>query len=204
MSGRYDERMIGRHLVREIFHAKLVVVPNCSWPGNECDLLAVTMDLRIVDVEIKISRADFKADAGKDKWWHRRPWYQGAYPERERRLWPAKVWKHYYCMPADIWKADLEQFAGSPNSGILLVETYKRGHTEAMRVKVERRAKPQKDVTRLTAEQVVDLARLANLRMWDAYDETRRAYSDYQKYIDSTRLKVTAETAMTSTTKGRV
>ena len=43
----------------------LVMVPNCYWTGDECDLLVVRNDLRLVDVEVKISRSDLKADAGK-------------------------------------------------------------------------------------------------------------------------------------------
>jgi len=44
----------------------VVLVDNCNWTGHECDVLGVTTDLRIIDVEIKISRADFRADAAKE------------------------------------------------------------------------------------------------------------------------------------------
>lgn len=68
----WSEHAIARALVRQTFNRKyLVVVPNCNWTGHECDLLVVTENLRIIDVEIKISRADLKADAKKEKWWHR-------------------------------------------------------------------------------------------------------------------------------------
>ena len=62
----WSENLIAATLARQIFHRKhLVVVPNCSWPGSECDLLVVTPSLRIIDVEIKISRADLLADTKK-------------------------------------------------------------------------------------------------------------------------------------------
>ena len=70
---KWDERKIGRAICRQVLLSKcIVLVENTSWTGHECDLLGVTMDLRVIDVEVKISRADLKADAGKDKWWHRR------------------------------------------------------------------------------------------------------------------------------------
>lgn len=51
----------------------VVLVDNTKWTGYECDVLGVTTDLRIIDVEIKISRGDFRADAEKEKLWT----YQG-------------------------------------------------------------------------------------------------------------------------------
>src|SRR5690554_6203769 len=69
---KWSEKRIARELAINFFNRKhLVVVPNCNWTGYEADVLAVTTDLRLIDVEIKISRADLKADAKKDKWWHR-------------------------------------------------------------------------------------------------------------------------------------
>ena len=63
----WSEEKIATTLARQIFQRKcLVVVPNCSWTGDECDLLAVTKDLRVIDVEVKISRSDYRADAKKD------------------------------------------------------------------------------------------------------------------------------------------
>ena len=67
----WSERLIARELAVGLFARRLVVVDNCIWTGHECDLLCVTTDLRIVDVEIKISRSDLKADAKKDKWFRR-------------------------------------------------------------------------------------------------------------------------------------
>lgn len=158
-----------QHLARKC----VVLVDNCNWTGHECDVLAVTMDLRIIDVEVKISRADLKADAGKDKWWHREAWRFGApEPERVPRAWPPRVWKHYYAMPRDIWKPELLDCLPTQTSGILLLSEG-RGYTgdgqHVVDVHCERRAAPNKAADRITAAQALDIARLANLRMWDAY-----------------------------------
>ena len=181
----WSEQTIGRALARQTFNRKyLVVVPNCIWTGHECDVLAVTENLRLIDVEIKISRADLKADAAKAKWWHQR--YVGAprrveeHDERGRpirrrniyarefelRTWPPKVWKHYYAMPADIWSDDLLGSLGSPASGVLLLADA----GGELRIRVRRPAKPCRGAEPISPAAAVDIARLASLRMWDAYE----------------------------------
>lgn len=181
---KWSEQSIGRALSLQFFNRKyLVVVPNCNWTGYECDILAVTENLRIIDVEIKISRADLKADAKKDKWLKRT--FLG-YSEEERtylpdgrlggirrkslydekRLeWPRKVWKHYYAMPEAIWDDSLLDSLGSPASGVLLLSDV----DGQLRIRCRRPAKPHKDADKLTPVAAVDIARLASLRMWNAY-----------------------------------
>jgi hypothetical protein len=187
--------MIARAISLQTLARKCVVlVDNCNWTGHECDVLGVTTDLRIIDVEVKISRADLKVDAKKDKWWHRK--YIGWSPDVEHRdasgrllsvsrqrltedtlrPWPPKVWKHYYAMPADIWHDSLFDFLPSPASGILLLRE-QRGIT-TLAVHCERRATPNKDADRLKPEQVMDIARLANLRMWEAYKQRDAMLAD--------------------------
>lgn len=166
----WNEGMIARAVGTQVLARKCVVlVDNCNWTGHECDVLAVTTDLRVIDVEIKISRSDLKADARKDKWWHQPPWrWNAEKPAAVARQHLPRVWKHYYCMPADIWKPELVACLPSEASGILLVR-HQRNASAPIAVSVERRASPAKDATRLRSEQVMDIARLANLRMWDAY-----------------------------------
>lgn len=171
----WNEGMIARAVALQTLARKCVVlVDNCNWTGHECDVLGVTTDLRIIDVEVKISRADLKADAKKDKWWHRQwgHWVDGKMvrPDPIARLYPPKVWKHYYCLPAEIWKPELLDTLPSKASGVLLLRGQRNSHTP-IAVHVERRATPSKDATRLTPAQVMDIARLANLRMWEAYHQ---------------------------------
>lgn len=183
---QWNERLIAKEISTQFLKNKCVVmVNNCNWTGNECDVLAVTTDLRIIDVEIKISRSDLKADAKKDKWWHK--YYTGEYETvtsksgriseraietKELRPWPPKVWKHYYVLPFEIWEQDLEKFLPSESSGILFIHDWRgSGHHQIV---VHRQAKPNKDAHRLTPQQTVDIARLASLRMWNAYSENER------------------------------
>ena len=177
-----DEREIATAISRQVLARKCVVlVDRCNWTGYECDVLAVTTDLRIIDVEIKISRGDLKADAKKDKWWRRTEpwqkfgdhWQHRSLEEPTRRNWPEKVWKHYYAMPAEIWRPELMKSLPSPASGVILLREQK--YDGVVVASVERRAKPNRDADRLTPEQVMDIARLANLRMWHAYERVKSA-----------------------------
>ena len=173
----WSEASIIRAIGRQVLQRKcILLVDNCQWTGHECDVLGVTQDMRTIDIEVKISRADLKADAKKDKWWHRRRnwlFQSSAYLDGQHgapapdmlREWPPKVWKHYYAMPLEIWQQALFDSLPSPSSGVLLLT--ERGGT--VHVHCERRAKPDKDARVLTAAEAVDIARLANLRMWDAY-----------------------------------
>ncbi|MDF2861367.1 MAG: hypothetical protein K0S02_1639 [Achromobacter mucicolens] len=180
----WSETSIARALAQQTFNRKyLVVVPNCNWTGYECDLLVVTENLRIIDVEIKISRADLKADAKKDKWWHRQyvgsprtveKLDQGGRLQSRRRVyaqqfelreWPRQVWKHYYALPAEIWTDALLDSLGSPASGVLLL-TNEGGQVKA---RVRRAATPNRDAKVISPGAAVDIARLASLRMWDAF-----------------------------------
>lgn len=182
----WNEHMIARAISLQTFSKKCVLlVDNCNWTGYECDVLGVTNELRIIDIEIKISRSDLKADAKKDKWWHRR--FTGYMPREEvfdekgrllrineKATWhsdaldhPRMVWKHYYALPKDIWNPDLINCLPSQSSGVLLL---KKQQSDQYPIAVEcvRRAKPNKDAALLKLGQVMDIARLANLRMWEA------------------------------------
>lgn len=155
----------------------LLLVDRCTWTGHECDVLAVTRDLRIIDVEVKVTRADLKADAAKDKWWLRGPWrWDQPRPEPTPRTWPPKVWKHYFAMPAAIWTDELLDALPSAASGVLLLDD------AGLRVRCARRATPNKDATRLEPRQVIDIARLANLRMWDAYERADQARAEARRW----------------------
>lgn len=178
----WNEASIAAAISRQTLKSRcLLLVDRCNWTGCECDVLGVTADLRIIDVEIKISRADLRADARKDKWWVRQfgRWSAEAQayvqPPDVARPWPQKVWKHYYALPAEIWSDDLLDALPSKASGVLLLNGKKDG---SVVVTCRRRATPDRAATTLTAAQALDIARLANLRMWDAYEAARVARAE--------------------------
>ena len=173
---KWSEKLIGAALSKMFEGKFMMAIPTCGWTGHECDLLAVTRDMRIVDIEIKISRSDFRADFEKEKWFYTpmeaeaitgTSWqdYYLRKAERVRRPWPRKVWKHYYCMPKSIWTDSMAAQAGSMHSGIILLD-YAGGQVVASLI---RAAKPDRKAETLEPEHVIDIARHASLRMWDAY-----------------------------------
>lgn len=185
----WNEGMIARAISLQTLARKCVVlVDRCNWTGHECDVLGVTNDLRIIDVEVKISRADLKKDAAKDKWWLRsaswRPWAGETQPAPVARAHPPKVWKHYFAVPKEIWTPELLEFLPSKASGILVLHGKKDGRVI---VTCERRATPAKDAYRLKPEHVMDIARLANLRMWEAYHREEKARAEAQDYYHGRR-----------------
>lgn len=168
MKIKWTEGTICAALARKVFNTDLCVLPNTIWTGYEADLLVCTTDLYLIDVEVKISRADLKADKTKHKWWHR-SWgkynpitklYENTQQPRE---YPVKIWKHYYAMPESIWKPELLEHI-QPISGILLI-------TDTGSVKCIKRAKPDRKAEKITTEHAIELARLVSFRMWEAYKD---------------------------------
>ncbi|UNA00859.1 MmcB family DNA repair protein [Edwardsiella phage vB_EpM_ZHS] len=163
---QWTEANLTQALVRGFFKSAVLAVPCCGWYGHEADLLVVTKDLRLIDVEMKISRADLKADVKKDKWWYRRAWARSRPMEPLKRDWPPRVWKHYYLMPRAIWTPELLE--GLPEtSGVLLAHGSRS-------IECYRRAMPSREAERLGSHEVIDIARLAGLRLWDALERIDR------------------------------
>lgn len=175
---QWNERSIGAAIFNQAFTRKhVVLLPNTYYTGYEADLLLVRRDLRLVEIEIKTSRADFKADQHKDKWWRYGPHVATGelhpiykYPltaaSKERREWPLRVWKHYYALPKEIWTPELAAEV-SPKSGILLFHEY--GDPVRIAMHVHRQAKPRKEAKPIDASEAIEVARLCNARMWTAY-----------------------------------
>ena len=169
---KWTERNISHSLARDFFgNQNIVLVPNCNWTGHECDLLVVTQDLRIIDVEVKISKDDFKNDILKEKWWesHFMNENTGRYQRHKvpvKRTHPIKVWKHYYAMPKEIWKPEFQEFLPSQNCGVILLST--RGNR--IIAELHKRAIPNRKADMISEHDAINIARLANLRMWNAYE----------------------------------
>lgn len=183
----WSEFTIGRLLARSAFKDGLVVVPNCTVTGHECDLLVVSKKLMLIDVEVKISRADLKADAKKDKWWQRWEAIEGRFQrvDPSRRIeWPPKVFMHYYAMPREIWSPELLPCLGSVQSGVILVEATRHGTFDCV---VEKRASRNPDAQPIEPAALINIARLASLRMWDVFKrEDEQRLSGENKQVDVT------------------
>jgi hypothetical protein len=181
----WTEGKIAGILARNTFKNALCALPNSTWTGDEIDLLVVPPCLRVVDVEIKVSRADLRADRNKDRWWNRirhGPPLPIAYPRH--------VWKSYFAMPAEIWDdkllADVQ-----PVSGVLVIHDSRGGHGlngyAYGRVDCVKRAKPNRSAEKLDAQALRQIARLASLRMWDSYRDLDGEKAEHAKTRDALR-----------------
>ena len=163
----WTEREIGYCLARGLFASRAVVlVPECTYPGHECDILVVERGCRLIEVEVKATLADLLADAKKDKWYRGRLFYgpDGRHVRGEAREWPVMIWRHYYCFPEAIWNPERILPVLPAASGILTGDDPRK----SLKLDVRRRARSNPEAKPLSANAVCNLARLANLRMWDA------------------------------------
>lgn len=183
---KWTARELAKSLHLNVFRARyLVVCPNCHFTGHECDLLAVRADLRLVDVEIKISRQDLKADKHKEKWLKPLEWLRWGETRgpREPVPYPPKIWKHYYALPKAIWTDELLEEI-QPISGILLIKDW--GDRPYMTVK--RQAKPNKEAKAIEPRDLCKIAKLTSDRMWSAYDEI----DAHRRYLEGKAEKLAA------------
>lgn len=172
---QYTEYAIARALMREKFGSMMMLIDNCYWPGNECDLLVVHPTLKLIDVEIKISRADLKKDREKDKWFslskdYERVWDHDKWHQVRKRLpvdWPRRIWKHYYVVADPIWTPALLEFV-HPNSGVIKIKLNEEGVLRGLTVEKRVKANPAPYI--LKPEDLVKLGYLAGVRMLEAYD----------------------------------
>lgn len=175
----WTTREISRSLYWNTFSQRhLVVSPNCHATGYEADLLVVRHDLRLMDIEIKISRQDLKLDQHKDKWFkswdfEAHGWRQPSPEERERVSHPHLIWKHYYALPQEIWSDDLWSHI-QPCSGVMLI----RSHSSVRPwLRILKQAKPNKDAGPIGIRELAKVANSLSFRMWRAVgelDEHRR------------------------------
>jgi len=175
----WTAREISRSLFWNTFSQRhLVVAPNCHAAGYEADLLIVRHDLRLMDVEIKISRKDLKEDKTKDKWFKEwdfaaHGWRSPRPEEREPVGHPNKIWKHYYALPEEIWDEKLWPDI-QPNSGVILIRS-----NSAIRpwLRILKQAKPNRAAQPIGLDEFKKIANSLSFRMWRAcgeLDEQRR------------------------------
>lgn len=88
----------------------------------------------------------------------------------ERKDWPDKVWKHIYVMPEEVWNRDLLEHIPEKSGVVLIYGSYKRPFFQEVR-----RPVINKNAIVLTDRQVMDIARLANIRMWQTYHDIEKS-----------------------------
>ena len=185
---------IGRALALQTFRDGVIIVPNCYFTGDEADLLVLRPNCKLIDVEIKISRSDLKADIHKDKWWHSTftRWNEPEVP-RARLEWPRRVWKHYYALPEEIWKDELLEHIPAKSGILLLNKRTSQYHGDFVSVHCKRRVRANPEAKAVDVHGMQKLARLANVRMWSTFEmltrERRERHERIERAVDNMELR---------------
>lgn len=129
-----------------------IIVPNISWGllSHEVDLLVVRKSGVAVEVEIKISVQDLKADFKKSH----------HHVEKQNR-----ITEFYYAMPKDIYEKCIDIIPES--AGIIVCEriiNYKK--QSIVKTTLLRKSKRIKDSRKLTTEEQFKVAKLGCMRIF--------------------------------------
>jgi len=118
------------------------IVPNVSWGVglHECDLLVIKPSKWAIEIEIKISKADLKADLKK-------------HHQHKHEM----ISQLYYAMPVSVYEQSIDIIP--THAGIYVVD-------DNFHVKCIRESEKNKDSRKLTDEEITKILRLGNLRTW--------------------------------------
>ena len=155
----FTEESIAKYINSKLYKdMHITMLNNTYWPGHESDMLVITRDMKAIEIEIKISKQDFKADRLKKKW-------SGfTVHKHSKSKVKNKIWKHYFCMPSHLYSKDILEFLPNPNCGVILLKMHKCGTITHHFVK---NAKAFKNCSLLSKRDVYNVARLVNLRYWN-------------------------------------
>lgn len=140
------EKQIVEILGKWYFKNALVELNNYFWTGFECDILAISKSLRPIEIEIKVSQADFLKDRKKDKWDKKLP-----------------MWKHYYLMPENIYHNRMIAKLPHPECGILTLAEVDGKYL----VRTQKPAGVISDI-KISIGTIIDIVRILNQRYWRA------------------------------------
>ena len=137
-----------------------IIVPNISWGFNchECDLFIIKKSGYAIEVEIKRSVSDLKADFKKE---------HNHSDQRIKEL--------YYAMPEDIYNKCVDLIP--INAGIIVVMENGWGFY----AKIKRKAKGQSNSRKLTTEEQLSIARLGTMRIWSLKSKIISLHSTHKR-----------------------
>ena len=124
-----------------------VIVPNISWGlgVHECDIFVIRQSNYAIEVEIKISLSDLKAESKKG---HTHS--------------STKIREFYYAIPNDLLDSCIEHIP--PHAGILTCERNK--YNDIVKTNIYRKAKINTKARKLTDKEVLKACHLGTMRIW--------------------------------------
>lgn len=166
----FTETTMARALVRTFGRfppRRYLAVENVSWGllPWEADLLVMSADGYLQEVEIKISVADLRRDMGKRKHRQRKDVFENW--NRSPHTWIRRFW---YAMPEEVWDKVKAQPPIPDDAGVIIVRRSPEDRPAWQPQLVcedVRKAKLNKAAKALTDSEKYDLARLGVLRYWN-------------------------------------
>lgn len=144
-----------------------IIVPNVSWglfgDGREIDLAIVRPSGWLVEVEIKITASDIKADLRK------RHWRLNMQQKDKPTHWHKYIKQSWFAVPHDVGNQELIP----EYCGILQVQS-SHIHPGEFEVRTICAPRVNPDAVKLTPEQISTVLRLGTMRIWTLRDALRR------------------------------
>lgn len=162
-----ETRLAGRFNYRQN-----IVVPNVSWGINlhECDLLVIRKSGYAIEVEIKVSKSDLKADAKKGH----------NHIDRFNRL--KELW---FAIPE--YMQDCIELIPE-NAGIIILSrsTYDYG----LDSRTIRKAQINRNSKQFSADEMLKVAHLGAMRIWDLKRKLNKNRKRRVKIIDKLQTEI--------------
>jgi hypothetical protein len=171
-SGKITTAEIETRLAAYFDYRQNIIVPNISWGINihECDLLIIRKSGYGIEVEIKISKSDLKADAKKS---------------HNHNDIANRISELYFAIPDFL--QDCIDFIPD-HAGILILSRNKYYHYyNFLEVKRLRKAKVNKNRNKFCDNEILKIAHLGTMRIWKLKQniiETKRKILGVQQSIE--------------------
>ena len=138
-------------------YRKNIIVPNVSWGANlhECDLLVIRDSGYAIEVEIKISKSDLRADAKK------------RHQHKSNRI------KELYFAIPDYLEDCIEYIP--ERAGVLILTKNEWG----LQCRTKRKAKANPNCSKFTTEEKLKVAHLGTMRIWNLKRQIKRENKRY-------------------------
>jgi hypothetical protein len=146
-------------------YRKNIIVPNVSWGVNlhECDLLVIRSSGYGIEVEIKISKSDLRADAKKPHHHHDRM---------------GRISELYFAMPD--YMSDCVEYVPE-HAGILLISRHDERY---LGLSILRKPTINKNRRKFTNEEILKVAHLGTMRIWNL----KRNINSYNRKLKKKRI----------------
>ena len=162
-------------LIRNLDWYRQLLIPEFSLGGGQMDLCQISAAGYCTEYEIKISRADWKADTAKAKWDTDALWAWSGQPKSDRSM----VSRFFYVVPETLAAKGIPDWV-RPEAGVLVVHDRSPGYDDVRELRPARRLKARK----INEQERAAALNAFYFRYWRAWE------ADYRGRRHSTHVQV--------------